>query len=122
MRIKLTLGRTREAPNGDPRHGYEFIAPLNAQGHVDALAWTQCREHCVVRSFRPGQADKQGHLRHLGHGWRFDFGPERAGADEPLFKLDKHLIARNLYLTITEDNGVQQPFRIVAVTPLKEAA
>ena len=38
-RIRLELARTKDTPEGDPAHGYEFIAPLGADGHIDAEAW-----------------------------------------------------------------------------------
>lgn len=116
--IRLELGRTLDFPDGDKRHGYEFIAPLDHQGHIDAAAWAAARQHCIVRSFRPGQEDRTGLLRHLGHGWRFDYEPGNTKDDEPFFKLDRHVIAPGLYVTITEEDGVQRPFKIVSATPV----
>jgi hypothetical protein len=117
MNIRLELGRTRDFPQGDPRHGYEFIAPVDANGHLDAAAWAAAKQHCTARSFRPGHEDRTGMLRHVGHGWRFDYVPGRSDDDEPFFKLDRHLIAPGLYVTLTEE-GQQQPFRIVSVSPV----
>jgi hypothetical protein len=37
-RILLNLARSREFPGGSSRHGYDFIAPLDSQGHVDPLS------------------------------------------------------------------------------------
>ena len=117
MKIRLALGRTREAPAGDPRHGYEFIAPLDAQGHIDAAAWRGQKDRCTVRRFKPGREEERGVLRHVGRGWRFDYEPGAAGDDEePFFKLDKHVIAPGLYVTVREDDGVGQPFKIVEVS------
>jgi hypothetical protein len=31
----LELARDPEFPNGSTEHGYDFIAPLNIQGHID---------------------------------------------------------------------------------------
>jgi hypothetical protein len=118
MKIRLALGRTRQAPEGDSRHGYEFVAPLDEQNHIDAAAWAKLKDRCTVRSFRPGQDQKTGYLRHVGNGWRFDYEPGRHDDDEPFFKLDKHVIAQGLYLTVTEPDGGQQPFRIVDVSPV----
>lgn len=122
MNIRLELGRDREFPQGDPRHGYEFVAPLNRHGHLDATVWSAERQKCTVRSFRPGQPERNGLLRHVGRGWRFDYQPEREEDDEPFFKLDRHVIAPGFYVTIAEDDGVQRPFKIVAVTPMKARA
>jgi ABC transporter substrate binding protein len=30
---------------------YEFVAPLDAQGHIDSTLWKEQREHCRVRRF-----------------------------------------------------------------------
>jgi hypothetical protein len=118
MKIRLALGRTRQAPEGDPRHGYEFIAPLDGQNHIDAAAWLKLKDRCTVKSFRPGHDKKTGHLRHVGKGWRFDYEPGSRD-DEPFFKLDKHVIAPGMYLTVTEEDGAQQPFQIVDVSPVR---
>lgn len=122
MTIRLELGRTADAPRGDAQHGYEFVAPLNSDGHLDAAEWTANKDRCGVRSFRPGQSERRGMLRHVGRGWRFDYIPGRTDDDEPLFKLDRHVIAPGLYVTITEEDGVGRPFRIVNVTPVRAAA
>ena len=122
MTIRLELGRTADAPQGDINHGYEFIAPLNRDGHLDIAEWASEKDRCGVRSFRPGHAERRGMLRHVGRGWRFDYLPGRTDDDEPFFKLDRHIIAPGLYVTITEEDGVERPFRIVAVTPLQAAA
>ena len=115
MKIRLALGRTREAPAGDPRHGYEFVAPLDDRGHLDAVAWLQLQEQCTVRRFRPGQEDKRGTLRHVGRGWRFDYEPGGKD-DEPFFKLDKHVLAPGLYVTVLEEDATARPFKIVKVS------
>jgi len=121
MTIRLELGRTSEAPEGDPRHGYEFVAPLNRHGHLDGTAWLTEKDKCTVRNFRPGQQDRKGMLRGVGRGWRFDYEPGRED-DEPFFKLDRHVIAPGFYVTVTEGDGVSRPFRVVAVTSLKVPA
>lgn len=122
MTIRLELGRTLDAPQGDANHGYEFVAPLNRDGHLDFAEWTAKKERCGVRSFRPGHTERRGMLRHVGRGWRFDYLPGRTDDDEPFFKLDRHVIAPGLYVTITEEDGVERPFRIVTVRPARIAA
>ena len=117
MLITLELGRTRDYPDGSPQYGYEFIAPLDRQDHIDAAAWATAKQHCSVRCFRPGQDDRMGFLRHVGHGWRFDYDKGRSDDDEPFFKLDRHVVTPGLYLTLTEEDGVQRPFKIVSVMP-----
>lgn len=118
MRIRLELGRTAGEPVGDPGHGYEFIAPLTQEGHLDAAEWEKQKSHCGVRAFRPGAPDRHGILRRVGRGWRFDYDPREKGDDEPFFRLDRHVIAAGLYVTVTEEDGRQRPFRIASVMPL----
>ena len=119
--VRLELGRTPEKPQGDPRHGYEFIAPINRLGHLDAAGWAAARDKCTVRSFRPQQAERHGWLRHVGRGWRFDYDRSGSADDEPFFKLDRHIIASGLYVTVREDDGIERPFRIVSVQPARSS-
>ncbi len=44
-------------PAGSSRHGYEFVAPLDSQGHIDVNLWKKHRDKCWVRRFWPGEAD-----------------------------------------------------------------
>ncbi|MGH8515623.1 MAG: hypothetical protein ACREV8_17125 [Gammaproteobacteria bacterium] len=46
-RIRLNLARSKDFPSGSDRHGYEFVAPLDADGHIDTELWRRYREHCV---------------------------------------------------------------------------
>lgn len=117
--IRLELGRTTGTPLGDPRHGYEFVAPLDAQGHLDAEEWRAQKDRCAVRRFRPGQPEQRGSLRHCGRGWLFDYLPARTDDNETLFRLDRHLIEKGLYISVTEEDGVQRPFRIANITPVQ---
>ena len=38
-RIRLNLARSKEFPQGSSRHGYEFVAPLDSNSHIDAELW-----------------------------------------------------------------------------------
>lgn len=118
MTIRLELGRLAGAPQGDPRHAYEMVAPLDEQGHLDPAEWRAEKHRCAVRRFRPGQAECRGSLRHCGRGWLFDYIPGRSDDNEILFRADKHLIEKGLYISVTEEDGVQRPFKIVDVKPL----
>jgi hypothetical protein len=120
MKIRLELGRTQDNPQGDPRHGYEFVAPLNAHGYLDPVEWKERKDSCAVRRFHPHEAEYRGSLRHNGRGWLFDYLPGRSSDNEAIFRLDRHLIEKGLYLTITEEDGVARPFKIVDVRPLSE--
>ena len=116
-RVRMELARTEGYPEGSALHGYEFVAPLTADGHIDAEEWSAKKDKCTVRRFWGAEPDEFGKLRHLGHGWRFDYDPSDAGDDEPFFKLDRHLLVKGAYVSITEHDRVQRPFKIVETAP-----
>ena len=113
--VRLELARSKEFPEGNARHGYDFTAPLDASGRLDAEVWKTDKAACAVRRFTAGQGDENGRLIHVGKGWHFDYDAHRSDDDEPLFKLDRHLIKQGEYLSITEHDGVMRTFRIVNV-------
>lgn len=70
-RIRLELARTPEFPEGSHAHGYELVAPLTADGHLDTEAWQANRQIATVHRFwRGGEPDgpARAHPRRpLGH-------------------------------------------------------
>jgi len=117
-KIRMELARMEGFPDGSSTRGYEFVAPLTADGHLDAAEWRGAKDKCTVRRFWDGEDDAFGKLRHLGHGWRFDYDSRSTADDEPLFKLDKHVLAQGSYVSVTEHDHVQRPFKIVETTKL----
>lgn len=117
MRIRLELARSQDFPDGSSSHGYEFVAPLTKDGHIDANAWKKLKDRCRVIRFWGDQPEETGTLRHVGHGWRFDYDSKDDSDDEPFFKLDRHAIEPGTYVSITEHDGIQRPFRVLMVTP-----
>ena len=113
--VRLELARSKELPNGSSMHGYELVAPLDADGHLDAEAWKAKKSACTVRRFTRGEEDEHGRLIHVGKGWHFDYDAEATDDDERVFKLDRHQIRQGEYLSITEHDGVMRTFRIVSV-------
>jgi hypothetical protein len=63
-RITLHLARSKEFPAGSARHGYEFVAPLDTRGHIDAELWHKYRNNCRVRRFWSDIDDESGRLVH----------------------------------------------------------
>lgn len=115
--IRLELARTADRPEGDPRHGYEFSAPLDSQGHIDATQWKAQRKFCTVRRFTAGGDEEFGHLVHgPGKRWSFhyDVGTEPA-EDEPGYRFESHAFKAGEYVSITEQDGVTRTFRVVSV-------
>ena len=114
-RIRLELARTKDHPDGSPHCGYEFSAPLTADGHVDLEAWRKVKELCSVRRFWIGEDDEEGLLVHTrGNRWMFSYAPGDED-DEPIFRFDKHVFKEGEYVGITEHDGVTRPFRVVSV-------
>jgi hypothetical protein len=118
-RITLTLARTPDFPDGDPRHGYELVAPLDSKGHLDAEAWRKARSACLVRRFAPGADDESGELiRTRGGKWVFSYAPGEED-DEPVFRLSEHRFVQGEYVSVTEHDGTTRPFRVTSVLPLR---
>jgi hypothetical protein len=93
------------------------VAPLTRDDRIDPEAWKRQKDKCRVVRFW-GRDEEQGMLRHVGHGWRFDYDSKSTSDDEPFFKLDKHALIPGAYVSVTEHDGVQRPFRVLAVTPV----
>ena len=121
MTVRLEMGRTDEFPQGNPALGYEFVVPLTPEGQVDADAWRRHKDKCWVRQLENGTAIRRGLVKHVGQGWRFDYQAGTREDDEPFFKLDRHVLAPGSYVSITEQDKVQRPFKVVSVK-LAEAA
>ena len=108
-RITLRLARNPEAgfPEGDDRHGYVLVAPLDANEQLDLELWRKRREDCTVRRFSPEQGQSaDGWLTHNGSAWRFHYDEDDEGPDEGLFKLQTHRLETGAYVTVNDaDDG-----------------
>jgi hypothetical protein len=60
--IRLELARSKEFPDGSATHGYEFVAPLDDEAHIDPALWHKHRDRCRVRRFW----DEEAEVGHLG--------------------------------------------------------
>ena len=67
-RIALTLARSKDFPDGSNQIGYDLVAPLNDDGHIDLPAWKKHRTACSVRHFSPAEDDRTGLLVHKAGG------------------------------------------------------
>jgi len=104
-RITLRLARNpgTEFANGDDRHGYTLIAPLDADGFLDVDAWKASSTHCKVRHFSPDlPAPREGLLKRRGDNWFFDYEAGLTEDDEPVFKLGRHPFKTGEYVTVTD--------------------
>ncbi len=121
-RIRLNLARSRDFPSGSARHGYEFVAPLDAKGHIDPHLWHQYRDHCHVRRFWNGEDEQIGRLVHKPGGveharWIFDYDPRRADDDEAGYRFGEHVFSPGEYVSIRDDEGETHTFQVKAVEP-----
>jgi hypothetical protein len=117
-RVILRLGRNPDAgfPDGDDHHGYVLVAPLNADGFLDADLWREKKEHCTVRRFHQFEPAADGWLRLRGANWFFWYDEEDEGPEEPVFKLGAHRLAPGEYVTIREGDGEALTFRVTEAT------
>jgi hypothetical protein len=121
-RIRLNLARSKEFPSGSSRHGYEFVAPLDAKGHIDAELWRKHRDHCRVRRFWEGEPDEVGRLVHrpggAGHArWVFDYENVAEEDDEAGYRFGAHAFMPGEYVSIRDEDGEMHTFQVVSVEP-----
>jgi|SRR5690554_4406942 len=118
--IRLNLARTKEFPNGSARHGYEFIAPLDETGHIDAAAWKKNRELCRVRRFWGDEEEDIGHLVHRPGGtWAFHYDIGGDEDDEAGYRFGSHAFAPGEYVSIRDEDGDLHTFQVVTVQPFR---
>jgi hypothetical protein len=120
-RIRLNLARSKEYPAGSPRHGYEFVAPLDAAGHIDPVLWRAHREHCGVRRFW-GDAEEFGKLVHKPGGnehsrWVFDYDETADEDDEAGYRFASHAFVPGEYVSIRDEEGEMHTFQVISVEP-----
>jgi hypothetical protein len=118
-RIRLNLARSKEFPTGSSLHGYEFVVPLDANGHIDVAQWRSHRQACKVVRFWQGQDDQTGQVVHKPGGqeharWVFDYDRTRIDDDEAGYRFGAHTFAPGEYVTIS-DQDQSHTFRVVAV-------
>jgi len=117
--IHLELAREPDHPAGDSGHGYDILAPLTDEGHLDAETWRAHKHRCRVRRFRPAEESSIGVLRHgPGRRWYIDYDPGSDADDEPGYRFEDERFVPGEYVSIREDDGVIHTFRVTAVRTL----
>lgn len=118
-KIRLNLARTKEFPNGSSRHGYEFTAPLDDEGRIDAEAWKKVRDQCRVRRFWADEEEDIGHLVHRpGGSWAFRYDIDGDEDDEAGYKFGAHPFVPGEYVSIRDEDGELITFQVVTVLSL----
>jgi hypothetical protein len=118
-RIILRLARNpgTDFPNGDDRHGYVLIAPLDGKSFIDEAEWKRHQDLCTILHFTPDfPAPRHGILRRRGVNWFFDYEEETVEDDEPVFKLGAHPFLVGEYVTVTDENDEPLTYRVEEVT------
>jgi hypothetical protein len=109
MRVRLELAQSPDFPEGSTSHGYEFVAPLKSDGHIDASKWNEVKDKCRVVRIWGDAPEEEGSLRHGGRGWRFDYEKTDDAGDEAL--------TPGAFVSITGHDGIQRPFRVLMMVP-----
>ena len=121
-KIRLEMARNEGFPNGSSRHGYEIVAPLDADFHLDHVAWRKNKEACRVVRFWGNEAHQVGHLRHnQGGTWFFHYdvkGDENA--DDRGFKFESEPFVQGEYVSILEADGDEFTYQVVSVQDVPE--
>ena len=115
-KIRLELARDHDYPQGSRGYGYEFVAPLNGEGRIDAGEWHKQRDHCRVKRFRPGEADDVGHLvRKPGGSWAFHYDIESDEEDDEAgYRFGDHAFKVGEYVSVKEEEHLRT-FKVVRV-------
>src|SRR5579863_215525 len=103
--MRLARNPGTEFAGGDDRRGYSLVAPLTAEGRLDAAAYARAREACVVRRFAPDEDPADGRLLRRGAHWFFDYENGDLADDEPVYRLGDHRFAVGEYVTVTDESG-----------------
>jgi len=121
-RIVLRLARNpgTEFAGGDDHRGYTLIAPLTADGHLDAPAYAKHKADCTVRRFTPDEDPTLGRLAHWGKIWFFDYDVTQSVDDEPIHRLGQHRFDVGEYVTVTDEDGRPLTYKVVEVQPIRE--
>jgi hypothetical protein len=109
--IRLELARTRDFPEGSASRAYILHLPLDEDGLIDAATLEDTPARATVHRFWPNERDRAGYVVRSPRGWAFSYeiGEED---DEALFHLETHPIRLGEYVTLTEPDGSQLPFRV----------
>jgi hypothetical protein len=118
MKVRLDLAREPGHPEGSSKTGYMFVAPLTADGKLDAAEWGKARVKCTVHRFWEGEGERDGHLVHVAGVWRFHYPGEEIDEDDPIYRLGAHRIVPGEYLSIDEDDDERHTFKIRSVEPV----
>lgn len=115
--IRLELARTPEFPNGSASRAYLLHLPIDGEDLIDEVALRHAPAQATVRRFWPNERDMAGYVIRTPRGWALSYRPGEED-DEAIFHLETHAMRIGEYVTLTEPDGQQLPFRIASLRPL----
>lgn len=119
-RVRLELARDQDHPEGSRAHGYDFIAPLDGDGHIVEEDWRKSKDRCRVKRFWAGEPDQVGHIvKKRGGRWAFHYDIHGDPAsDETGYRLGEHSFKPGEYVSVLEHDGVLRTFKVMSVVEL----
>ncbi len=121
-KVRLELARDHEFPEGSHAHGYEFVAPLGEDGHLDPEQWKKHRAECRAVRFWGEEEHETGHLvRKPGGSWAFHYDVQGdVDDDEAGYRFGNHMFQSGEYVSIRDhDDDTLRTFRVVRVMELR---
>lgn len=113
--IRLELAREAGRPAGDPGEGYDIVAPLDADGRLDAEGWRSDPERAHVRRFSRDRTVAAGRLRHgPGDRWVLDLEPGEAG-DAVGFRFGDERFVVGEYVSLSLPSNEQHTYVVARV-------
>ncbi len=119
-KVTLNAARSKEFPEGSIRHGYDFVAPLTGDGHIDLGAWKQHRGECFAHRFWGNEPAMRGLLVHHAGGrggstWAFEWKGQagRGGGRLPLRR--PRFQGRRVRVGAPREEGELLTFRVISV-------
>ena len=115
--IRLELARTREFPEGSASRAYLLRLPLDDDGLIDEATLSASPAQATVHRFWPNEPDLSGYVVRTPRGWALSYALGD-GDDEIVFHLETRPIRIGQYVTLTEPDGQQLPFRVASLREL----
>ena len=116
--VRLEMARAPDAPTGDPGEGYDIVAPLDADGRLDADAWRAEPGRAYARRFSDGVTEARGRLR-LGTGGRWFVDLPGEAEDAVGFRFGDERFVVGEYVSLTLPSGEQNTYQVVISKPLE---
>ena len=115
--IRLELARTKDYPEGSASRAYLLRLPLDEDGLIDEQALRRSPALATVHRHWPNEPDMSGYVIRTPNGWALSYEPGEDD-DEAVYHLETHPLRMGEYITLTEPDGRQLPFRVASLKQL----